>query len=232
MEKLPISLCIFVKNEEDNLRDCIESVLPVVSEVIIVDTGSTDKTVEIAKKYTERVYEVGFTDFGNIRTVTAHLANHAWVLMIDADERLDSAEWPKLAVLIDQPLGVAGDDMELDDEGNVIIDSWALPRKRWEDKWRTKQVDVESYPDWQVRLFRNHHNRKKIRYRRRIHETVVGCVRTELAAGGPTIHHFQNVHKDDASLKKRASLYKRLHAADVGEGVEHTEPPVIDKDNK
>jgi glycosyltransferase involved in cell wall biosynthesis len=152
VEVLPISLCMFVKNEENNLRDCIESVRPVVAEIVIVDTGSTDGTVALAKKYTNRVYEVGFTDFGSIRTLTAHLAVFPWVLMLDGDERLDPSEWPKLAELISTPVGTFESNGEHDRDGNVVIDSWALPRKRWEDEWMRKQVDVDSYPDWQVRF--------------------------------------------------------------------------------
>lgn len=230
MDRLPISLCTFVKDEEANLRDCLESVVPVVSEIVIVDTGSTDKTVSIAQQYTDRVYQVQFSDFGSIRTLTAHLATQPWVLMLDADERLDFKDWPKLGELIAQPAGVKGNDMELDKDGNVIIDSWALPRKRWADPWMRRQVDIESYPDWQVRLFRNHTNRPKIKFVRRVHETVSGCVRTEHSVSGPVIHHFQNVQKDKDTLAARQRQYTSLQAADIADGVQHSAPAVIDED--
>jgi glycosyltransferase involved in cell wall biosynthesis len=87
---------MFVKNEEKNLRDCIESVRPIVAEIIIVDTGSTDGTVALAKSITDRVYEIPFTDFGSIRTMAAHFADYPWVLMLDGDERLDPTEWDKI----------------------------------------------------------------------------------------------------------------------------------------
>ena len=51
-----ISLCMIVKNEEANLACCLDSVADLVDEIIIVDTGSTDHTVEIASRYTEKVY--------------------------------------------------------------------------------------------------------------------------------------------------------------------------------
>lgn len=229
-KKLPMSLCIFVKNEENNIVDCIESVFPIVSEVVVVDTGSEDNTIELCKKYTDRIYSVGFTDFGSIRTITAHLSNRPWVLMLDADERILEEDWDKFVSLIDQPEGVKGNNMELDKEGNVIIDSWALPRKRWADKWMTRQVDVDSYPDWQVRLFRNHLHSKKIKFVRRVHEQVRNCIRTEKVDAGPTIHHFQNVNKDKNSLIRRKQLYESLYSLDIIDGVEHTEPPVIDID--
>jgi len=231
MDRLPISLCVFVKNEAANLRDCIESVKPVVSEIVVVDTGSTDDTVEVARSYTDSVYRVGFSDFGSIRTLTAHLATQEWVLMLDADERLDAADWPKLAELISQPVGVKGNDMELAEDGTVVTDSWALPRKRWADVWRTKQVELEAYPDWQVRLFRNHFNRPKIKFVRRVHETVSGCIRTEHSLEGPAINHFQNVNKDEAALAARREHYRRLYDADIADGILHTEPPIVDEDD-
>lgn len=227
---LPISLCTFVRNEEDTIRDCIESVFSVVQEVVVVDTGSTDKTIDICRNYTDRIYQVGFSDFGSIRTLASHLAHCPWILMLDADERLLAEDWPKLAQLIKQPPGVKGDKMELDEQGNAIIDSWALPRKRWADVWMTKQVEVEAYPDWQVRLYRNHTEREKIKWVRRVHETISGCVRTEQAPDGPTIQHLQNVSKDAAALKARQEMYTRLYETDMAEGIHHNEPSVVDLD--
>lgn len=229
-EILPISFCTFVKNEEKHIRDCIESVRPVVAEIVVVDTGSTDSTVEICQEFTDRIYKVGFSDFGSIRTLTAHLALYPWVLMLDADERLEGADWPLLAKCIDQPQGTQGDDMEMDEDGEVVIDSWALPRKRWADIWMHKQVEVEAYPDWQVRLFRNYVDRPKIQYRRRVHETIIGCVKTEYAHEGPTIHHFQNVYKEAVDLQHRQDMYERLRTEDVSTGISHSAPAVVGMD--
>ena len=230
VEVLPISLCMFVKNEENNLRDAVESVRSIVSEIIIVDTGSTDGTVALAKSITDRVYEVPFTDFGSIRTLTAHLASCPWVLMLDGDERMDLGEWDKIAKLVSVPRGLKKHKGELDENGDVAIDSWALPRKRWADKWMRKQVDIESYPDWQVRLFVNHIYRKKITFRRRVHETVSGAVRTEQCPDGPTIHHFQNVNKDNQALLERQMMYLKFQALDIKDGVEHYGSELVEID--
>jgi glycosyltransferase involved in cell wall biosynthesis len=231
MLKLPISLCIFVKNEERNIRECLESALPLVSEIVIVDTGSTDKTIDIARKYTDRVYQIPFSDFGTIRTITAHLATQPWVLMLDADERIMPSDIPKFEPLIDQPEGMEEFNWEYIEEGtSPVIDSWAFPRKRWADSWMTKQVDKESYPDWQVRLFRNHSIRKKIKFVRRVHERVDGCIRTEKVIDGPVIHHFQNVNKNADALARRQEMYTYLQELDIAEGIEHDQPPVIEED--
>jgi hypothetical protein len=63
-----------------------------------------------------------------------------------------------------------------------------------------------------------------------VHETISGAVRTEKCPDGPTIHHFQNIEKDDLSLASRQVLYTKLHALDIIDGVEHTEPAVVDMD--
>lgn len=230
MDKLPITLAMFVKNEEHNVRECIESVVPLVSEIVVVDTGSTDKTVEIAKKYTDLVYQVSFSDFGSIRTLTAHLAGQPWVLMLDADERILADDYEKFAKLIDVPVGTAGAEMELDEEGNVVTDSYAFPRMRWADAWYRKRVDEESYPDWQVRLFRNHNNRRKIKFVRRVHERIENCIKTVECPDGPIIHHLQNLGKGKDRLADRESLYTKLYNMDIAEGIEHEEPPVIEED--
>lgn len=231
MNKLPLSLAMFVRNEERNLRDAIESVCPIVSEIVVVDGLSEDRTVEIARKYTDRVYRVPFPgSFGWLRTLTAHLANQPWIIMIDSDERVDSNDWPIFEYLINQPLGVQGNNLELDEEGNVAIDSWALPRKRWLDPWRTKQVDVASYPDWQVRLFRNYFDRPKIKFVRRVHETIDGCRRTEHSEVGPVLHHIQNFNKDKEYLARREEMYTKLYNLDIAEGIFHSEPPVLEED--
>jgi glycosyltransferase involved in cell wall biosynthesis len=224
--KLPISLAMFVKDEEASIRDCIESVKPIISEIVILDTGSTDRTVEICRRYTDKIYRVGFTDFGSIRTVTAHLATQSWIFMIDADERILPEDLHKFVPLICRPNIKKGTNEERDILGQVAIDSWALPRKRWADKWMNNQVEIDAYPDWQVRLFKNYSD-KRIGFRRRVHETVFGCVRTAFAADGPTIQHFQGVYKLEQHKVERMDLYQELYNKDIEEGVVHTTPPVV-----
>lgn len=232
MKRLPISLCLFVKNEEDNIPGVIECMAPVVEEVVVVDTGSSDNTIEVAKRYTNRIYKIPFPNsFGMLRTITAHMALSKWVLMLDADERILPEDFAALENLINQPEPTIESNYELDAAGNIVIDSWALPRKRWQDRMMTVQIEKEAYPDWQVRLFKNHPN-KRISFARRVHETIVGCVRTEHSIGGPIIHHFQGVGKETDRNIKRKELYTRLRDADIAEGIEHDIPAVVKVDEK
>ena len=83
-----ISACMIVRNEEELLPGCLESIRDWVNEIVIVDTGSTDKTVEIAGAYGARVFHQPWEgDFSKHRNYSLDQATGDWVLIIDADER-------------------------------------------------------------------------------------------------------------------------------------------------
>lgn len=82
-----ISVCMIVKNEERFLKRCLESIAKFVDEIIIVDTGSTDKTIEIAKKFTEKIYSYNWeSDFAKARNFSISKASYDWIFVVDADE--------------------------------------------------------------------------------------------------------------------------------------------------
>jgi glycosyltransferase involved in cell wall biosynthesis len=84
-----ISLCLIVKNEERVLGDCLASATPYVDEVIVVDTGSTDRTVEIAKGHKARVFHFPWCDdFSAARNVSLGKATGDWLFWMDADDTL------------------------------------------------------------------------------------------------------------------------------------------------
>ena len=95
-EKQPapiVSLCMMVKNEEEMLPRCLDSVKSWVDEIIIVDTGSTDMTVEIAKCYDAKVYHHPWeNDFSKHRNQSISYAAGDWILIMDADEVLRSGD--------------------------------------------------------------------------------------------------------------------------------------------
>jgi glycosyltransferase involved in cell wall biosynthesis len=81
------SICIIVKNEEKRLEQCLSALLPLKEEIVVVDTGSTDCTKEIAHRYTECVYDFTWcNDFAAARNYAAGKASHDWLLYIDSDE--------------------------------------------------------------------------------------------------------------------------------------------------
>lgn len=85
-----ISLCMIVKNEEKVLARCLESLSGLMDEIIIVDTGSTDRTKEIAAHYTDKIYDFEWVqDFAAARNFAFSKANMEYIYSADADEVLD-----------------------------------------------------------------------------------------------------------------------------------------------
>lgn len=85
-----ISLCMIVKNEEKNLDRCLSCLADLMDEIIVVDTGSTDRTKEIARKYTDRIYDFEWTDdFAAARNFAFSKASMEYIYSADADEVLD-----------------------------------------------------------------------------------------------------------------------------------------------
>lgn len=82
-----ISLCMIVKNEENNISKCLNSIKDYVDEIIITDTGSTDSTKEIAKNFTDKIFDYNWdNDFAKARNFSISKAKNDWVLVLDADE--------------------------------------------------------------------------------------------------------------------------------------------------
>jgi tetratricopeptide (TPR) repeat protein len=99
-----ISVCMMVKNEEKNLPRALDSLKDWVDEIIVVDTGSTDRTIEIAESYGAKIYHHPWeNDFSKHRNQSISYATGDWLLIIDADEELDQETAPQLRQLANGP---------------------------------------------------------------------------------------------------------------------------------
>ena len=95
-----ISLCMIVKNEEQVIARCLDSLAPIMDEIIIADTGSVDATKEIARRYTDKIYDFAWTgSFADARNFVASKATKEYIYTADADEFLDSSNQEKLKQL-------------------------------------------------------------------------------------------------------------------------------------
>ena len=83
-----ISACIISYNEEQKIEDCLKSLQGIVDEIIVVDSISTDGTIEIAKKYTDKIYEQKFLGHIEQKNLAVEKASNDWILSLDCDERL------------------------------------------------------------------------------------------------------------------------------------------------
>src|SRR5262249_7777439 len=96
------SLTMIVKNEEKNLPDCLASVRDLFNELIVLDTGSTDRTREIAAQMGAKVFEFPWQDsFSAARNEAIRHATGEWIFWLDADDRLDEPNRPKLRRLFE-----------------------------------------------------------------------------------------------------------------------------------
>ena len=97
---LKLSLCMIVKDEEEMLPRCLAAVAPAVDEIVIVDTGSKDRTIEIAREYNATVIEKEWTgSFSDARNVSFEAATGDWIIYLDADEVLVADDVQRLKKL-------------------------------------------------------------------------------------------------------------------------------------
>lgn len=94
---LPISVCMIAKNEENRIERCLNSLEGYGFEIVIVDTGSTDRTKEIASKYTSCIYDFAWVDdFSAARNFSLEKASNDWIFMMDCDEWIESIDIEEL----------------------------------------------------------------------------------------------------------------------------------------
>jgi len=108
--KLPISVIILTYNEENNIRDCLESVCSRMEQIIVVDSGSTDKTCQIVRQYTHNIYTHPFENFAQQRNwaqKNSHIKNE-WLIHLDADERISETLATELRHCFDSTVDVDG----------------------------------------------------------------------------------------------------------------------------
>lgn len=96
-----ISLCMIVKNEVNGLGACLNAAKGLVDEIVIVDTGSADRTVDVARIFDARIYELQWSDdFSAARNISLEMATGDWVLILDADEMIASKDHHRLRRLV------------------------------------------------------------------------------------------------------------------------------------
>ncbi len=151
-----VSLCLIVRNEESHLSACLTSVADLVHEIILVDTGSTDRTKEIAEQFGAKIVDFAWIDdFAAARNESIRHATGDWIFWLDADERLDDANRERLRALL----------ASLGDENAAYTMT-----QRSELEAATYSAAMVDH----VRLFRNH---PEIRWEYRVHEQILPAVR-------------------------------------------------------
>ena len=133
-----LSVCVITGNEEDNIGRCLESVA-FADEIVVVDSLSTDRTVAIARSFTDRVFQHRWVGYIGQKAIARNLARGEWVLFVDADEAVSPA-------LRDEILGTLRRGVP---DG---VDGFDFPRQVWYMRRWIRHGDW--YPDTKLRLFR------------------------------------------------------------------------------
>jgi len=139
-KKHTLSLCMIVKNEERFLASCLRSIRDVVNEMIVVDTGSTDRTKDIAKVFGARIFDFPWTgDFAVARNHSLARAAGDWILIMDADEVISPLDHEELRTLIrrDYPSPVAYSIITRNYTNNVSIIGWTPNDGKYPEETRT-----------------------------------------------------------------------------------------------
>ncbi|MBA4374051.1 MAG: hypothetical protein C0402_14465 [Thermodesulfovibrio sp.] len=188
--KAPLSVAIITGNESKMLAACLESV-SFADDIVVVDSESTDQTVDIARRFNCRVFVEPWKGFGRQKMSAVEKCRHDWVLIVDADERIPEETKEAIVKAI---------------QGADTADGYSFFRKAFfNGKW-IKHCGW--WPDEIVRLFRKEKGRVTDRA---VHESieVMGSVRR---LSGPILHYPA---EDTDALLKKISAYSTLGAREL-----------------
>jgi hypothetical protein len=144
-----LSVVIIARNEERLIKGCLESV-KWADEIVVIDNGSTDKTLSIVNNYTERIYKTSANNFSEIRNMAINKVKGEWLLFVDADERVLKGLREEIQELI---------------SGSPNENAWAISRRNIVLGSEVRYAAF--WPDYVIRLFKTH---KLKGYRGDIHE--------------------------------------------------------------
>lgn len=161
-----ISLCMIVKDEANNLPRCLESVKGIVDEIIVVDTGSTDETPQIAERYGAKVIHFEWTgSFSDARNESLRHAKGEWILWLDADEALAEGK-ERLRALLEENDGVRPSSHA----PRPAYDGFILPMVSF--------VGMRSHREGHVHpAFRLFRNLPGISFERNLHEQIASSIK-------------------------------------------------------
>jgi glycosyltransferase involved in cell wall biosynthesis len=187
-----LSVTIIARNEEAQIGDCLESVRW-ADEIIVVDTGSVDRTREICHKYTPHVESRPWEGYAAAKNAALDLATCDWVLSLDADERVSDELRREMTALQRQPIA-------------TLAAGYAIPRRNY--LWGRWLRYGGLYPDYQLRLFKRGKGGFKAR---RVHESVTVDGRVERLHHPIEHHSYQGI----SDVIQRLDRYTDLAALDL-----------------
>ena len=126
MEKVPVSCVIITKNEEVNIDNCLKSIHGWADEIVVVDDESSDRTVELAKRYTDKIFYQKMHVEGKHRNWAYAQASNNWIFTLDADERVSEELKSEISQVLSKDTAFVGFSIP---RRNLLGDYWL----RWAD---------------------------------------------------------------------------------------------------
>jgi GT2 family glycosyltransferase/tetratricopeptide (TPR) repeat protein/glycosyltransferase involved in cell wall biosynthesis/2-polyprenyl-3-methyl-5-hydroxy-6-metoxy-1,4-benzoquinol methylase len=204
-KKGTLSLSMIVKNEEQHISRCIMSVKPIVNEMIIVDTGSTDRTKNIAKALGAKIYDFEWTgDFSEARNYSLSKAYGEWILSLDADEVISARDHHAIKEIVRKGRPAAYKIFTRNYSTQVGAQGFT-PNT---GEYPAEEAGLGWFPSGKVRLFPNDDH---IRFENPVHEFVE---RTVTKAGIPIkacdipVHHYGRL--DMEKVREKGEAYYLL----------------------
>ncbi len=210
---LPISLCMIVRDGAEDLQACLACVAGWFAQMVVVDTGSVDQTAAVARAAGAAVYDFAWCDdFSAARNAALAYATHPWILVLDADERLDADAYDHLAACLrtdaDAFVVPYRSYTNHTSGGDWIPNDGVAPEGHGWSGWVPGRV---------VRLFRNG---RGYQFAGRVHETVDQSLHAAdgaIADAPFCIHHLQERHGwEHVAAKQRR--YLQLMEQEIAEG--------------
>ncbi len=180
-----ISACLITFNEEHNLPRALDSLRGVADEIVVVDSGSTDRTLEIARERGAVTYHRAWTSYSEQKNYAAERATHDWILSLDADEELSTALQSSLLHWKETP--PAGTVYE------VSRRTWYLGAWIRHSGW---------YPDFQRRLYR----RDAARFEGIVHESLRFAGRARRLEGDLLHYTVRSFAEHEANVERYTTL--------------------------
>jgi tetratricopeptide (TPR) repeat protein len=196
---------MIVKNEARTIARALESVKTLADEMIVVDTGSTDGTKEIAAALGAKVFDFPWTDdFSSARNFSLSRATGDWILVTDADETVSPRDHETIRDLIRKsPAGTGGYDLTT---RNYVVEANTAGWAANDNSYRDEEAGTGWYPNRKVRLFRND---PRIRFSGAVHELVEQSMLEAgltIAACDVPVHHTGKLDRESV-LEKGKRYY-------------------------
>ncbi|NTU42161.1 MAG: glycosyltransferase, partial [Nitrospirales bacterium] len=198
--KTTLSLCMIVKNEEKYLAKCLNSVKTIVDEMVIVDTGSTDRTSEIARVFGARVFDFPWqNDFAEARNASLERAEGDWILVLDGDEVIAGQDTREIKTLVEGHRKGIAYNIDTRNYTRNVVANWTGNEGDY-----AEEAGSGWFPSTKVRLFPND---RKIRFANPVHELVEPTLRSagyKIIDCSTPIHHYGKLDQDKTAEKGEA----------------------------